>query len=76
VLSNNGLHLHHDVQYVLLFHCLGFLARSVNSKSASLVNHPAAHFLSLKKQVADRITWHEHDIIIAQIEKCVIGYWW
>ena len=28
--------------------CLGFLARSVSSKPASLVNHPAAHFLSQK----------------------------
>ena len=32
--------------------CLGFLARSVSSKSASLVNHPATHFFS-QKQVAD-----------------------
>ena len=53
--------------------CLGFLARSVSSKSASLVNHPATHLFS-QKQVADSITWHARDIIITQKEKCVIGY--
>ena len=39
-----------DDEQLLISVCLGFLARSVSSKSASLVNHPATHFFSHKNR--------------------------